>query len=102
MVADTDPGLTGRSCSRAQALEPVQRRLQNASTDRGSQFAVDPTAMEPERAWLATQSPQRSHARETVGADGEFHFDVPIALPLLGIIVHCEGRLKPVEMLGMR
>jgi hypothetical protein len=37
----------------------------------------------------------RSHASETVGADGQFHFDVPIALPLIGTIVHYKGSLKP-------
>jgi saccharopine dehydrogenase-like NADP-dependent oxidoreductase len=40
----------------------------------------------------------RSHASETVGADGQFHFDVPIALPLIGTIVHYKGSLKPIEM----
>jgi saccharopine dehydrogenase-like NADP-dependent oxidoreductase len=40
----------------------------------------------------------RSHASETVDADGRFHFDVPIALPLIGTIVHYKGSLKPVEL----
>jgi hypothetical protein len=40
----------------------------------------------------------RSHASETVDADGQFHFDVPIALPLIGIIVHYKGSLEPSEM----
>jgi hypothetical protein len=40
----------------------------------------------------------RSHASETVGADGQFHFDVPIALPLIGTIVHYKGSLKPVDI----
>jgi saccharopine dehydrogenase-like NADP-dependent oxidoreductase len=39
----------------------------------------------------------RSHASETVAADGQFHFDVPIALPLIGTIVHYKGSLKPAE-----
>jgi hypothetical protein len=39
----------------------------------------------------------RSHARETVDVDGHFHFDVPIALPLIGTIVHYKGSLKPTE-----
>jgi hypothetical protein len=38
----------------------------------------------------------RSHASETVDADGQFHFDVPITLPLVGTIVHYKGSLKPV------
>jgi saccharopine dehydrogenase-like NADP-dependent oxidoreductase len=37
----------------------------------------------------------RSHASESVDADGQFHFDVPIALPLIGTIVHYKGSLKP-------
>jgi saccharopine dehydrogenase-like NADP-dependent oxidoreductase len=39
----------------------------------------------------------RSQASETVDADGQFHFDVPIALPLIGTIVHYKGSLKPAE-----
>ena len=39
----------------------------------------------------------RSRASETVGADGQFLFDVPIALPLIGIIVHYKGSLEPAE-----
>jgi hypothetical protein len=42
----------------------------------------------------------RSRASEAVGADGQFHFDVPIALPLIGTIVHYRGSLKPIEMSG--
>jgi hypothetical protein len=40
----------------------------------------------------------RSNASETVGDDGQFHFDVPITLPLIGTIVHYKGSLRPVEM----
>ena len=40
----------------------------------------------------------RSHASETVDADGRFHVDVPIALPLIGTIVHYKGSLKPIEL----
>ena len=36
----------------------------------------------------------RSEAREWA-QDGWFHFDVPIALPLIGRIVHYRGRLQP-------
>jgi hypothetical protein len=39
----------------------------------------------------------RSHASETVGTDGQFHFDVPIALPLIGTIVHYKGSLTRIE-----
>jgi saccharopine dehydrogenase-like NADP-dependent oxidoreductase len=44
----------------------------------------------------------RSHASETIGADCQFHFDVPIALPLIGTIVHYKGNLKPVDLSGRR
>jgi hypothetical protein len=40
----------------------------------------------------------RSHASETVGANGQFYFNVPIALPLIGTIVHYKGSLKPTEI----
>jgi hypothetical protein len=40
----------------------------------------------------------RSHASETVDIDGRFHFDVSIALPLIGMIVHYKGSLEPAEM----
>ena len=35
-----------------------------------------------------------SHAREWE-EDGRFHFDVPIALPLVGTVVHYRGWLRP-------
>lgn len=38
----------------------------------------------------------RSNARESIDAGGSFHFDVPIALPLIGTIVHYRGWLKVV------
>jgi saccharopine dehydrogenase-like NADP-dependent oxidoreductase len=44
----------------------------------------------------------RSHASETVGADRQFHFDVPIALPLIGTVVHYKGSLNPIKMSGRR
>lgn len=42
----------------------------------------------------------RSDASEAVDADGQFTFDVPIALPLIGTIVHYRGRLTIVSSLG--
>jgi saccharopine dehydrogenase-like NADP-dependent oxidoreductase len=36
----------------------------------------------------------RSNAREDIDANGTFRFDVPIALPLIGTIVHYRGWLK--------
>src|SRR4051812_32989116 len=74
----------------------------------------DPPAMEAERAGLAARDCRRAPARmsatglsapalpcsETVGADGAFHFDVPMTLPLIGVIVHYTRNLKPIEMSG--
>ena len=40
--------------------------------------------------WLAP----RSQAREFTGADGRFHFDVEISLPLVGRLVHYRGWLS--------
>lgn len=37
----------------------------------------------------------RSDARETEDGQGRFSFDVPIALPLVGLIVHYQGWLTP-------
>ncbi|SFP81937.1 SDR family oxidoreductase [Sphingomonas rubra] len=37
----------------------------------------------------------RSDARETEDAQGRFSFDVPITLPLVGLIVHYQGWLTP-------
>jgi len=34
---------------------------------------------------------------KSVKKDGRFHFDVPIALPLIGDVVHYRGWLAPVE-----
>jgi hypothetical protein len=36
----------------------------------------------------------KSAAREWAD-DGDFCFDVPIALPLIGLVVHYKGRLRP-------
>ncbi len=47
----------------------------------------------PLPSWLAP----RSHATET-DADGRFHFDVPIALPLLGRLIHYSGWLVAEEV----
>lgn len=56
-------------------------------------------AMQLKRWWLGpiplplTLAP-RSLAREWE-EDGRFHFDVPIALPLIGLVVHYRGWLEP-------
>ena len=42
--------------------------------------------------WLAPRSTAREWAE-----DGRFHFDVPIALPLIGRLVHYRGWLEPAE-----
>ena len=39
----------------------------------------------------------RSPAREFVDAAGRFRFDVPISLPLVGLLVHYRGWLVPTE-----
>ncbi|HEV7411362.1 MAG TPA: DUF4166 domain-containing protein [Bradyrhizobium sp.] len=103
------PGVTMRSNLRNvdsathqvdEVLGPLSIRLQWNPTERGLQLETLrarlfgyplPNFLRP-----------RSHASETVGADGQFHFDVPIALPLVGTIVHYKGSLKPVEMSGER
>ena len=78
-----------------EVLGPLSIRLQWKPTGRGLQletlrarlFGIPlPGLLRP-----------RSRASETVGADGQFHFDVPIALPLIGTIVHYKGNLKRVE-----
>jgi hypothetical protein len=99
------PGVTMRSNLRNvdsathqvdEVLGPLSIRLQWKPSGRGLQletlsarlFGIPlPGLLRP-----------RSHASEIVGADGQFHFDVPIALPLIGTIVHYKGNLKPVEM----
>lgn len=43
--------------------------------------------------WLAPRSTAREWAE-----DGRFHFDVPIALPLIGQLVHYRGWLEPAEI----
>jgi saccharopine dehydrogenase-like NADP-dependent oxidoreductase len=98
------PGVTMRSNLRNadsrthqvdEVLGPLSIRLQCKPTERGLQLETLgarlfgcplPDFLRP-----------RSHASETVAADGQFHFDVPIALPLLGAIVHYKGCLKPIE-----
>ncbi|TCP31383.1 SDR family oxidoreductase [Sphingomonas sp. BK235] len=42
----------------------------------------------------------RSAARETEDAQGRFSFDVPIELPLVGLIVHYRGWLTPAHRSG--
>jgi saccharopine dehydrogenase-like NADP-dependent oxidoreductase len=99
------PGVTMRSNLRNadstthqldELLGPLSIRLQWKPTERGLQLRTIsarifgcplPNVLRP-----------RSNASETVGDDGQFHFDVPIALPLIGTIVHYKGSLKPVEM----
>ncbi|HEX7742682.1 MAG TPA: DUF4166 domain-containing protein, partial [Sphingobium sp.] len=47
----------------------------------------------PLPSWLAPRSTAREWAQ-----DGRFHFDVPIALPLIGRLVHYRGWLEPTEI----
>jgi hypothetical protein len=99
------PGVTMRSNLRNadssthqvdEVLGPLSIRLQWNASERGLQLRTVnarifgfplPDFLRP-----------RSHASETVDADGRFHFDVPIALPLIGTIVHYKGTLRPAEM----
>jgi hypothetical protein len=37
----------------------------------------------------------RSEAKEWADEDGNFHFDVPVWLPLIGLVVHYRGQLTP-------
>jgi saccharopine dehydrogenase-like NADP-dependent oxidoreductase len=99
------PGVTMRSNLRNadsathqvdEVLGPLSIRLQLNASERGLQLRTISARM------FGCPLPDflrpRSHASETVGADGQFHFDVPIALPLIGIIVHYKGSLEPSEM----
>jgi NAD(P)-dependent dehydrogenase (short-subunit alcohol dehydrogenase family) len=98
------PGVTMRSNLRNadsathqvdEFLGPLSIRLQWEASERGLQLRTISARM------FGCPLPDflrpRSHASETVGADGQFYFDVPIALPLIGTIVHYKGSLKPVE-----
>jgi hypothetical protein len=99
------PGVTMRSNLRnadsrthqvTEVLGPLSIRLQWNASERGLQLQTISARM------FGCPLPDflrpRSHASETVGADGQFHFDVPIALPLIGTIVHYKGSLKPAGM----
>jgi saccharopine dehydrogenase-like NADP-dependent oxidoreductase len=99
------PGVTMRSNLRNadsathqvdEVLGPLSIRLQWKPSERGLQLETVRARL------LGCPLPDflrpRSQASETVGADGQFHFDVPIALPLIGTIVHYKGSLNPIEM----
>jgi saccharopine dehydrogenase-like NADP-dependent oxidoreductase len=99
------PGVTMRSNLRNadsathqvdEVLGPLSIRLQWNPSERGLQLQTISARMF--RCPLPNFLCPRSHASETVGADGQFHFDVPIALPLIGTIVHYKGSLKPTEI----
>jgi saccharopine dehydrogenase-like NADP-dependent oxidoreductase len=99
------PGVTMRSNLRnadsathqvTEVIGPLSIRLQWNPNERGLQLQTIRARM------FGCPLPDflrpRSHASETVDDDGQFHFDVPITLPLIGTIVHYTGSLKPVEM----
>ncbi|HEV7822870.1 MAG TPA: DUF4166 domain-containing protein, partial [Burkholderiales bacterium] len=99
------PGMTMRSNLRNadpvthqvdEFLGPLSIRLQWKVSERGLQLRTISACL------FGCPLPDflrpRSDASESVGADGQFHFDVPIALPLIGTIVHYKGSLKPAEM----
>jgi saccharopine dehydrogenase-like NADP-dependent oxidoreductase len=79
-----------------EVLGPLSIRLQWEASERGLQLQTISARIFgcPLPHFLCP----RSHASETVDADGQFHFDVPIALPLIGTIVHYKGNLSLVEM----
>jgi saccharopine dehydrogenase-like NADP-dependent oxidoreductase len=98
------PGVTMRSNLRNpdsathqvdEILGPLTIRLQWKPSERG--LELETLSARLFRCPLPGFLRPRSHASETVGADGQFHFDVPIALPLIGTIVHYKGSLKPAE-----
>jgi hypothetical protein len=99
------PGVTMRSNLRdadsathqlTEVLGPLSMRLHWEPSERGLQLQTISARM------FGCPLPDclrpRSRSSETVGADGQFHFDMPIALPLIGTIVHYKGSLRPVEM----
>jgi saccharopine dehydrogenase-like NADP-dependent oxidoreductase len=99
------PGVTMRSNLRdadsrtrqlTEILGPLSIRLQWKPSERALQLRTISARM------FGCPLPDflrpRSHASETIDADGQFHFDVPIALPLIGTIVHYKGSLKPIEI----
>jgi hypothetical protein len=101
------PGVTMRSNLRNadsathqvdEVLGPLSIRLQWKPSERGLQ--IETLGARLFGCPLPDFLRPRSYAGETIGADGQFHFDVPIALPLIGTIVHYRGSLKPIEMSG--
>jgi NAD(P)-dependent dehydrogenase (short-subunit alcohol dehydrogenase family) len=99
------PGVTMRSNLRNadsmthqvdEFLGPLSIRLQWNASERGLQLRT--TSARLFGCPLPDFLCPRSDASETVNADGQFHFDVPISLPLIGTIVHYKGSLEPVEM----
>jgi hypothetical protein len=99
------PGVTMRSNLRNadsathqvdEVLGPLSIRLQWNASERGLQLRTISARM------FGCPLPDflrpRSHASETVGANGQFYFNVSIALPQIGTIVRYEGSLKPAEI----
>jgi hypothetical protein len=99
------PGVTMRSNLRnpdskthqiTEVLGPLSIRLQWKPSGRGLELETLSARM------FGCPLPDflrpRSHASETVGANGQFYFNVAIALPLIGTIVHYKGSLEPSEM----
>jgi saccharopine dehydrogenase-like NADP-dependent oxidoreductase len=99
------PGVTMRSNLRdadsrthqlTEVLGPLSIRLCWIPSERGLQLRTISARM------FGCPLPDflrpRSDASETIDADGRFQFDVPIALPLIGTIVHYKGSLTPVEI----
>jgi hypothetical protein len=74
---------------------PISIRLQWQATDSG--LALQAVGARVFGIPLPRVLQPRSQATETVGSDGRFHFDVAIAMPLIGRIVSYRGDLAPVD-----
>jgi hypothetical protein len=62
--------------------------------------SADGLDLKATRAWIGPLPLPRglvptSHATERVDAKGRFRFDIPIVLPVVGLLVHYRGWLVP-------
>ncbi|MET0967671.1 MAG: DUF4166 domain-containing protein [Tardiphaga sp.] len=74
---------------------PISIRLQWQATDSG--LALQAVGARLFGIPLPRFLQPRSQATETVGSNGQFHFDVDIAMPLIGPIVSYRGDLSLLE-----
>jgi NAD(P)-dependent dehydrogenase (short-subunit alcohol dehydrogenase family) len=84
--------LSGRAGHLVEQFGPLRFRFELPSDEHGLAMRMVGWS------WLGLPLPlalaPRSHAREWQ-EDGSFRFDVPIALPLVGLVVHYSGWLTP-------